>query len=366
MKFSLIEQKESPMKTIILAGGSGTRLWPMSRKNYPKQFLSLGEELSLLQKTIERQLSFCKPKDIFFITNEAYKDIIAEQMVTIAEIPYENIITEPVARNTAPAIALATQYLLEKGSCDKDEAVVVVAADHIITPIEKYGEYVIQAGKLAEQGHIVTFGIHPSAPETGYGYILRGPEFEMAYQVEAFVEKPDLDTAKHYLECGDYYWNSGMFAFTPRTIMEELKQYSPEIHTFCQNDYSTIFANFADMPKISIDYAVMEKSSRVIVLPFKIKWSDIGSYDSYYDLSEKDENNNVIHGDVISIDSHNNLIISNKRLISVIDIENLNIIETKDSILITRKGSSQRVKEVVDHLQTNKRQEVDEHKCGCN
>ncbi|MBI5188638.1 MAG: mannose-1-phosphate guanylyltransferase, partial [Nitrospirae bacterium] len=321
------------MKSIILAGGSGTRLWPLSRKNYPKQFLKLNGDSSLLQQTAERLLRILSPQDIIVMTNDNYLFHVRADLKGIYDNPL--IILEPVSRNTAPAIALAVKYCVEKLKSSNDEVLFVSPSDHIIRPVERFTEYIRDAGEIAKEGYIVTFGIRPTRPETGYGYIkVRSEKLEVrskgydCYRVEKFTEKPDIEIAKQYINEGNYYWNSGMFAFTIGTILEELQKYTPEIYRNLEGNFKEVVSNFVNMPDISIDYAVMAKSDRVVTLPLDIYWDDIGSWDSVYEVLEKDEKGNVKTGDVLNIDTKDTLIIGGRRFISTIGLEGLLIVET--------------------------------------
>jgi len=351
------------MKVLVLAGGSGTRLWPASREAYPKQFLKLNGGKSLLQQTLERLLNIVSPKDILLLTNEQYKFHVLSEVNEISKDLADNILLEPARRNTAPAIALGMKYCLERLRISPEEVLFVCPSDHIIKPIEKFVEYVKLAEKVARQGYIVAFGIKPLYPETGYGYIkITGKDLGGYYLVERFTEKPNLETAKRFLSEGNYFWNSGMFVFTIETMIEELRLYASEIYQLFNQPLEDMIANFQKMPDISIDYAVMEKSKKVVAIPMDIYWSDIGSWDSLYDALDKDEKSNVIFGNVLVKDIEGCLVIGNKRLIATVDLKDLIIVETDDAVLIAKRGSAQKVKHVVEELKREKRIEVFEHR----
>ncbi|MBK3333189.1 mannose-1-phosphate guanylyltransferase/mannose-6-phosphate isomerase [Persephonella atlantica] len=348
------------MKSIILAGGSGTRLFPLSRKKFPKQFLSFGDKETLLQKALKRNIKAVDSiEDIVIITNKDYQFHVKNQVKDIIDFPLEklNIILEPIGRNTAPAIALAVKYALEKLEATEDEVLFISPSDHVISPDSKFVECVKKAEELAKQGYIVTFGINPTKPETGYGYIEADTENKIGegYKVKQFHEKPDLETAQRYLMSGNYFWNSGMFAFSIKTILEEFKKHAPEIYNQMETQtFEELIMNFEDMPDISIDYAIMEKTDKALVLPLDIMWSDVGSWDSVYEVLDKDKNENVKIGNVLDINTKNSLIFGNKRLISTIGLEDLIIVETDDVLLIAKKGEGQKVKDIVNKLKESK------------
>lgn len=354
------------MKAIILAGGSGIRLWPLSRKNYPKQFLKLNSNKSLLQQTVERLLQSIPLEDIIVMTNNDYKFHVMSDLNSLALTSAFNIILEPAGRNTAPAIALAIKYCIDKLGCSEDEVIFVSPSDHIIKPVERFIEYVRKAEETAKQGRIITFGIKPDRPQTGYGYIkteghgsgVRGMDF---FEVERFIEKPDAETAKKYVDEGCYFWNSGMFTFKISVIIDEFKRHAPEIHKMLDMSFDEMLSGFCKMPDISIDYAVMERSDKTAMLPLDIYWNDIGSWDSLYESMERDKNGNAASGDVVTIDTKNTLILGDKRLISTIGLDNTLIVETEDAVLIAKRGEAQKVRDIVNILKKDSRKEIDEH-----
>ncbi len=331
------------MKSIVLAGGSGTRLWPISRKLMPKQFVKLFDEYSLFQKTVLRNQKISESQLV--ISNQDQYFLAYDQLESLGM--KENFLLEPVGRNTAPAIALACMAL------DDDDIVMVSPSDHLISDEKAYVEVVNSAKEYAKKGYLVTFGIKPTYAETGYGYIEANE-----HDVLSFKEKPDEKRAKMYIEQGNYYWNSGIFCFKVSTFLEELEKYSPKIYTASKRAYENCAhdgivrikkEDMLNIPEDSIDYAVMEKSTKVKVVPSDIGWSDLGSFDALYEELPKDDNQNTVNDHAITIDSKKNLIIS-QRKVALIDIDDLIVVDTADALLISKKGSGQKVKEVVKQL----------------
>lgn len=347
------------MKIIILAGGGGTRLFPLSRDCYPKQFLHVIDNKSLLAQTIERFLGLVEAKDIIIVTNERYIFHVQAELKTI-NAQEAHIITEPMGKNTAPAIALAQSYCQDVLECDNDEILFVSPSDHLIKPIDAFQDLIKNAQDVAKD-NIVTLGIKPTKPEIGYGYIEAEENNNLVKKVISFKEKPDLATAKEYIASGNYYWNGGMFMFSIATMQAELTKYMPAIIDITQNSYQYTVDNFFNMPDISIDYAVAEKSQKMMMIPMEnIYWNDIGSFDAIAEvLSDKDKN--VFKGDILAENCTDTMIIGDNRLIAGIDLENLMIIDTPDALLVAKKGESQKVKNIVNKLKQNKRKEAKEN-----
>lgn len=347
------------MKIIILAGGGGTRLFPLSRDCYPKQFLHVIEDKSLLAQTIERFLGLVEAKDIIIVTNERYIFHVQAELKTI-NAKEAHIITEPMGKNTAPAIALAQSYCQDVLQCDDNEILFVSPSDHLIKPIDTFQDLIKNAQDIAKD-NIVTLGIKPTKPEIGYGYIEAEKNNNLAKKVISFKEKPDLATAKEYIASGNYYWNGGMFMFSIATMQDELIKYMSAIIDITQNGYQYTIDNFANMPDISIDYAVAEKSQKMMMIPMEnVYWNDIGSFDAIAEvLSDKDKN--VFKGDILAENCTDTMIIGDNRLIAGIDLENLMIIDTPDALLVAKKGESQKVKNIVNKLKLNKRKEAKEN-----
>lgn len=344
---------------IILAGGSGSRLWPLSRELYPKQLLSLNSDKSLLQATFERLNSFMPAENIVSITNTKHSSNVKMQLENIADNVC--VLSEPLSKNTAPAIAIATKFIMQKG---KDPVILVVPSDHLIKNIKNFAKTVKKGEKLAEKGYIVTFGIEPTYPETGYGYINihKEPVLE-GFKVKEFVEKPDSKTAQKYVDAKTYFWNSGIFMFKASVMIEEIKKLSPEIFKVmeefdCSTSEQIEYNLFDKMPNISIDYAIMEKSDKIALVKLESDWNDLGSWQSIYDVSKKDKNNNVMIGHVLDENSKNSFVYASSKLVATIGLEDTVLVETEDAILACKKDKTQDVKKIFDIL---KKQNDDAH-----
>lgn len=348
------------MKVIILAGGGGTRLFPLSRTSLPKQFLKVEGEQSLLAKTVLRFLPMVRADEIVVVTNRAYLYHVQSELESCGAAN-AHVLIEPLGRNTAPAIALAAKYCQEILACAPDELLFVAPADHVIQSMDAFVECVGQGAALAAQGYLTTFGIRPERAEIGYGYIEAGERRDAGYCVKAFKEKPELQVAEEYVRAGNYYWNSGMFVFSLVCILEEFSRFQPDIAAQLETPYEVMLKNFAAMPGISIDYAVAEKSQRVMMVPLTCYWNDIGSWDAMYEILPKDAQQNALRGDCLALDCRSSLLMGRDRLIVGIGLDDLLLVETDDVIVAAKKGESQRVKEVVDELKKRGRKEASEH-----
>lgn len=351
------------MYVVIMAGGAGTRFWPKSRQNNPKQLLRIVSEKTMLQDTYERIKKITLPEKVLVITGANLKKEIENQL---PEIPQENIIAEPFGRNTAPCIALATT-IINKRENDKPAVMAVLPADHLVKDVNAFQKTLLAAAKLAaKEDTLITIGIKPTYPEQGYGYIQRNSKVieqdgQKIYSVKTFAEKPNIETARRFINSGDFYWNAGIFIWSTKAILNEFESQLTELYELLPNLQrkidttamsSEILKVYSATKSISIDYAIMESAEKVCVIEAEFDWSDVGSWEAVYNLSDKNKNGNVIFSDhFIELNSKNNFFqLENKKLIAAIDVEDLILVETNDAILICNRNSSQRVKDIVDKM----------------
>lgn len=351
---------KSNLYAVILAGGSGTRFWPASRSAYPKQFLSLTGADSMLQETLARVGSKVKGERVFIVTNKRFAKIIEKQAARF-NVPKANILLEPSGKNTAPAIAWAAAIIDAR---DPEAVMAVLPSDHLIQNKKAYLATLDEAVSLANDGYLVTLGIVPTRPETGYGYI-KGKKISKGgrtlHEVEQFVEKPNLEKAVEYLKTKKYFWNSGMFIWKTSVILDEFKNLLPELHkAFTKGFTQKAVEKFWEGIKgISIDYGIMEKAKRVAVVPAAdIGWSDVGSWEALWEVSAKNAEGSALKGDVVHYGAQRNLVFGNKRLVALVGVEDLVVVDTDDAILVCRRADSQSVKNIVDFLKENKREEI--------
>ena len=336
----------SHLYAVIMAGGRGERFWPVGRWNHPKQFLPLISEKSLIEETVQRLFPLLPPERILVITNQDF----VEQTRDLLPIPAENVIGEPVGRNTAPCVALATALLKQR---DPESTMVLLPADHVISPAKKFQSTVLEAANIAQSGSLVTLGVIPYMPSTGYGYIHAG-DFENGFaDVLEFKEKPDRKTAEEFLRDGNYFWNSGIFIWRTDVIEKAFQQHCPDLaeKIFAWGNGADFHKDFADCKSISIDYAIMEKASNVKVGKADFRWNDVGSWSSLRSMFPLDENGNVKKGNVISLDSHDNVIIGDSDItLGVIGMHDIAIIQSGDAVLVCPLSEEQRVKELISQL----------------
>jgi mannose-1-phosphate guanylyltransferase/mannose-6-phosphate isomerase len=352
---------------VILSGGSGSRLWPLSREHYPKPLLPLVSDKTLLQETASRLDVISGLGDAVYVCNEEHRFLVAEQVAQLGKTP-STIILEPQGRNTAPALTLAALYLVSK---NPDAMMVVMPADHVMIQPQQFVDAVSQVIPHAENSALVTFGVVPDGPETGYGYIRRGEKLEdgEAFRVAKFVEKPDLQTAEQYVSAGDYYWNSGIFLMRADSWLNEIEQFRPDIKSACARamsqgkqdcDFFRVDQDvFLACPGDSIDYAVMEKTDRAVVVPISAGWSDVGAWSALWNVCQRDDDGNVIQGDVFAEDTHNAFLVAQHRCLATVGLDDIIVVETADAVLVAHKDKAQNVKKIVNRL---KEADRDEHK----
>jgi mannose-1-phosphate guanylyltransferase/mannose-6-phosphate isomerase len=357
------------IQPVILSGGSGSRLWPASRSMYPKQLLPMVGEKTMLQSTVARIEGLSKvAPSLIAICNEAHRFLVAEQIAETGVAA--DVILEPEGRNTAPAIALAALHAMR--TADEAPLLLVLPADHVIAQPSVFRAAVTLAATAAAEGALVTFGVVPTAPHTGYGYIRAKRGGAGAVRIDAFVEKPDLETARQYTESGEYFWNSGMFLFRADRYLEELGKHAPAMLAACEAAMAgarveTDFlrpdpARFLESPSDSVDYAIMEKTDAAMVVPLDAGWNDVGSWEAIFEVRDKDADGNVVDGDTLAVDSRHNIISSESRLVAAVGVEDLAIVETKDAVLVASKRRCQDVKKLVDRLNAERREETSLHR----
>ena len=368
----------STLYPVVLMGGSGTRLWPVSRNAVPKQLLPLTSSYSMLQETLLRLRDFADLGDPLIVANHEHRFLVAEQLRQINATP-QALVLEPFGRNTAPAVAVAALHLQRTAP---DAVMLIMPADHVIADVPAFHRAIEAANQVAKQGYLATFGVIPDKPETGYGYIERGDVLGGAenaveneasvYHIARFVEKPNPATAQEYVESGNFYWNSGMFLFGVSDILRELETYAPDVLAACRRAVEGAYADldflrldeesFKLCPSDQVDVAVMEKTARGVVVPVDIGWNDVGSWSALWDFHEKDADGNVTRGDTYVYDAHNNYVHSERRLVTAVGVDNLVIVETPDAVLVTHKDKAQDVKRVVEKLHSDGRIEGSEHR----
>jgi mannose-1-phosphate guanylyltransferase/mannose-6-phosphate isomerase len=360
------------MYAVILAGGSGTRFWPLSRETTPKQMLRVFGDLTMIQQTVSRLGDEIPVGHIYIVTGQKYAYDIRQQLLEVGGMDGVNILNEPVGRNTAPAIGFAAAHIARKSP---DAVIAVMPSDHIIMKNDVFREVLRKANALARKGYLTTIGIRPDRPETGYGYILTGKRLSKdaeigEFEVERFVEKPDIKTAKSYMKSGSYLWNSGIFVWRVKDVLGEIRRQLPDLYRGIvaiqksagkKNEEETVASVYEAIKPVSIDYGIMEKAKKVAVIAADIGWSDMGSWRAIEDISEKDDSGNIITGNVIDIGSKGSIVYGGKRLIATVGLEDMVVVDTPDATLVCHKDNTQDVRKVVDELKKKKADELIEH-----
>ena len=359
------------MYAVIIAGGSGTRFWPKSRANLPKQLLNITGQKTLIQDTVGRISSIISAENIWVITNEQHAFETCYQLKKMG-FPPSQLLTEPIARNTSAAIGYSAKILSQR---NPDAIMAVFPADHVITTIEPFLKLLKQAETIANENHLVTLGIKPTSPETGYGYIKQGKAIEEnSFKVDRFIEKPDKLTAEKYLKEGSYYWNSGIFVWKVSTLLNEISLYLPKLHEQLEEltsntapikgkyPYQKLSESgkkiFHSLESVSIDHGVMEKSTNVAVLPAEIEWNDVGTWTSLAEISKNDSHGNVINGNVVSVENSDSIIQAENRLVAALGLKNIIVVDTPDALLVCAKERAQDIKKIVEKIKLEKRPEV--------
>lgn len=360
------------MYAVILAGGSGTRFWPLSRETTPKQMLRVFGDFTMIQQTVARLGDAMPVGNIYIVTGKKYAYDIRQQLLEVEGAEGVKILNEPEGRNTAPAIGFAAAYIAKKSP---DAVMAVMPSDHVILKNDVFMKVLEKAKALARKGYLTTIGIKPDRPETGYGYIQTGKSLSKdavigAFEVTRFVEKPDLKTAKAYMKSGGYLWNSGIFVWRVRDVLAEIRRQMPELYRGIvsiekavgkKNEEEAIASAFKSFQPVSIDYGIMEKAKKVAVISADIGWSDMGSWRAIEDISDKDESGNIITGNVIDIGSTNSIVYAGKRLVATVGLEDMVVVDTPDATLVCHKENTQDVRKVVDELKKKKADELIEH-----
>lgn len=348
------------MKIIILAGGRGTRLFPLSRSCFPKHFLRVGQEESLFVQTVRRFLTVAEAQDLVVVTNRDYTYHVQEELAS-CRAEKAHVVLEPIARDTAPAIALGLKYCREKLGCSDDELILVTPSDQLMEIGEAFGDVIGQTADLAKAGYVVTLGIRPTKAEDRYGYIKNGVLCGVGYEVAAFKEKPTRSEAEAYLQEGHYWWNAGIFVFRIAVMEEEFETYCPLTAQLMKGSIDDMTEMFGELAEQSIDYAIAEKSSRMAMIPLTCTWRDVGTWDAIYDILPKDEAGNAVQGDTVTVDCEDSLILGRDRLIAGVGLKDVLVVETDDVIVVTKKGESEKIKGLVQKLKASGRKEVAEN-----